>query len=140
VRVAIGPLPLQLVYQPGTSLHFTWCALPDPLQVTTQPVPETLTAGFIGPFATSAAAQAGSRSLASLHLPGPLVASIAPIQTTTWSGSDASAPVTLPATMAAGYYIYFEQDDIAAHTCVDRTGSGCRGGGRASGIVQIASA
>jgi hypothetical protein len=135
--VAIGPLPLQLVYQPGASLHFTWCALPDPSQVTEQPVPETLTTGFIGPFATSAAAKAGSISPDRLRPPGPLVASTVPVQTTTWSGTDASAPLTLPATMAAGYYIYFAQDDIATHACVDSSGSGCRGSSRASGIVQI---
>jgi hypothetical protein len=148
MRVALGPLPLQFVYQPGATVHFTWCALPDRSQVTAQPVPETLTAGLIGPFSTRAAALADqlpssplparpSSPSAGLHPPGPLVTGTIPIQTTTWSGTDASAPLTLPATMAAGYYIYFAQDDVSAPVCAASAASECRGSSSMSGVVQI---
>jgi hypothetical protein len=148
VRVALGPLPLHLVYQPGAIVHFTWCALPDRSQVTAQPVPETLIAGLIGPFSTRAAAVAdqvlpsppparSSGPTAGLRPPGPLVASTLPIQTTTWSGADASAPLTLPATLAAGYYIYFALDDVLVPVCAASAASGCRGSSSMGGIVQI---
>jgi hypothetical protein len=139
MRVALGPLPLQLVYHPGATVQFTWCALPNRSQLTTQPVPETLTAGYIGPFSTRSAALAAlsSHPPASLRPPGPLIASTVPIQTTTWNGTDASAPLTLPATTAAGYYIYFALDDVVVPVCAASTASGCRGNSSMGGIVQI---
>jgi hypothetical protein len=110
-------------------------------------VPEILTAGFIGPFATRAAAQADEHPPSPPPLPssgpphgfppGPVVASTLPIQTTTWSGADASAPLTLPATLAPGYYLYFAQDDISVQACSALASGSCRGGGGMSGIVQI---
>ncbi len=145
-RLALGPLPLQSVYHPGATVRFTWCALPDSSQVSAQPIPETLTAGFIGPFATRAAATAdelppspppASGPPHSFPPPGPLVASTIPIHTTTWSGADASAPLTLPATLAPGYYLFFAHDDISVQACLAVTVGGCRGGGGSAGIVQI---
>jgi hypothetical protein len=151
MRSALGPLPFLLVYQPGATLTFTWCALPDPSQNTAQAVPETLIAGFIGPFLTRAAAQddvlppSPQPSLpvnpsGSFPPPGPVAASTVPVHTTTWIGTDADASLTLPAAMAPGYYIYFADDDIAAYPCVPSvaTANGCRGGGGMSGVVQIA--
>jgi len=129
-------------------MRFTWCALPDPSQVSSQPVPETLTAGFIGPFPTRAAAKADQWPPAPLPgrtngppptfpPPGPLVASTVPIHTTTWSGADASAPLTLPATLAPGYYLFFWQDAISVQACLAVTVGGCGGISYGSGIVQI---
>lgn len=145
-RLALGPLPLQRIYHPGATVRFTWCALLDPSQVSAQPVPETLTAGFIGPFATRAAATTdelppspppASGPPHGFPPPGPLVASTIPIHTTTWSGADESAPLTLPATLAPGYYLFFAQDDISVQACLAVTVGGCQGGGGVSGIVQI---
>jgi len=143
-------MPLQLVYPLSAMVRFTWCALPDPYQVTTQPVPETLTAGFIGPFATRAAATADELPPTppestngpppAFPPPGPIVASTVPIHTTTWSGADASAPLTLPATLASGYYLFFMLDAVSVQAClavtVGRHGCSSGTGGR-SGIVQI---
>jgi hypothetical protein len=146
-RLALGPLPLQLVYHLGATLRFTWCALADPSQVSSRPVPETLTAGFIGPFATRAAAKADqlppSPSSGPPHNfppPGPVVASTVPIRTTTWNGTDESAPLTLPATLASGYYLFFAQDDISVQACAAVTTGACTGNGGGSGIVQITAA
>ena len=142
-HLPLGPLPLQLVYHPGAALHIAWCALPDPSQVSTQPVPETLAAGFIGPFATHAAATADQLppSSAPPHdfpPPGPVVASTLPIHTTTWSSTDESVPLTLPATLAPGYYVFFAQDDTSVQACMALPHSGaCPGNGGVSHIVQI---
>ena len=149
-RSALGPLPFLLTYQPGATLTFTWCALPDPSQDIAQAVPETLIAGFIGPFPTHAAAQDDLLPPSPQPSPpvnpsggfpssGPVAASTVPIHTTTWIGTDASASLTLPAAMTSGYYVYFTDDDIAAYPCVPSvaTASGCRGGG-GGGVVQIA--
>lgn len=147
-RLALGPLPLQHVYHPGATVRFTWCALPDPFLVSAQPVPETLTFGFIGPFPTRAAATADQRPPSppaspasgppqSFPPPGPLAASSVPIHTTTWSDADESAPLTLPATLAPGYYLFFAQDAISMQACLAVTVGACQGGGGVSGIVQI---
>jgi hypothetical protein len=150
-RLPLGPLPLQLVYHPGATLYITWCALPDVSRISTQPVPETLTAGFIGPFATRAAATAdqlpssppSSPTGGSPHdfpPPGPLVASTIPTHTTTWSSTDTVAPLTVPATLAPGYYIFFAQDDqgdISVQACAAVIVGACRSNGGVSHIVQI---
>ena len=145
-RLALGPLPLQRVYHPGVTVRFTWCALPDPSQVSTQPVPETLAAGFIGPFATRAAATADGQLPSSppasgpphsFPPPGPLVASTVPIHATTWSGADESAPLTLPPTLTPGYYLFFMQDDLSVQACLAVTVGACGGNGGVAGIVQI---
>ncbi|HEV2236193.1 MAG TPA: hypothetical protein VGR57_05975 [Ktedonobacterales bacterium] len=145
-RTALPPLPFppRLVYHAGATVHFTWCAFPNPYQVTTRPVPETLTAGFIGPFATRADAIAdqrpGGRPSGS-RPPGPLVASTNPLRTTTWSDADATAALTLPATLAAGYYVFFARDDVAVDLCPASSAGGCGGGGdTGGGVVQIAPA
>jgi len=150
-RLALGPVPLQLVYRPGATLRITWCALPDLARISTQSAPETLTAGFIGPFATRAAASADelpsspppSPTTGSPHdspPPGPIVASAIPIHTTTWSSTDASAPLTLPTTLASGYSIFFAQDDrgdISVQACAAVIVGACRSNGGVSHIVQI---
>jgi hypothetical protein len=144
-RLALGPLPLQPIYHPGSTVGFSWCAQPDPSQVSTQPIPETLTFGFIGPFATRAAAMADQLPPSppvngpphSFPPPGPIAASASPIHTTTWSGADESARLILPATLAAGYYLFFTQDDISEQACAAAMVTGCRGSGGTSGIVQI---
>jgi hypothetical protein len=153
--LALGPLPPQLVYHPGATVRFTWCALPDLDQVSAQPVSETLTAGFIGPFSTRAAVTAdrlppspppslSSRPPNRFPPPGPIVASTTPIHTTTWSGADDSALLTLPTTLAPGYYIFFAQDDVSVQACAavtaGGTAGGCRGNSGVSGIVQISPA
>ncbi len=146
-HLALGPVPLQLVYHPGVTLRVLWCALPEPSNASTQPVLETLTAGFIGPFATRAAAQAdelpASPSSGPPHdfpPPGPVVASTIPIHTTTWSSTDESVPLTVPATLAPGYYVFFAQDAISAQAlqaCFAVTVGGCPVNGGVSNIVQI---
>lgn len=145
-RLALGPLPRQLVYHPGATVRFTWCALLDPSLVSAQPIPELLTAGLIGPFATRAATTAdelpptpspGSGPPNSFPPPGPIVASAIPIHITTWSSADESAPLTLPATLAPGYYLFFAQDDVSEQVCLAVTSDGCRGNGGEVAIVQI---
>jgi hypothetical protein len=114
-------------------------------------VSETLTAGFIGPFATRAAATAdqlpssppASPASGPPHdfpPPGPIVASTTPVHTTTWTSTDASAPLTLPATLAPGYYIFFAQDDqgaLSVQACAAVIVGACRSDGGVSHIVQI---
>ncbi|HEV2238357.1 MAG TPA: hypothetical protein VGR57_16980, partial [Ktedonobacterales bacterium] len=59
-----------------------------------------------------------------------------PLQTTTWSDADATAALTLPATLAAGYYVFFARDDVALDQCLPPSSAGGCGGG----VVQIAPA
>lgn len=145
-RLALGPLPLQLVYHPGVTVRMLWCALPDLSLVSTQPIPELLTAGLVGPFATRAAAIADEQSSSpppgngpphSFPPPGPIAASASPIHTTTWSGADASTSFILPATLAPGYYLFFAQDDVSTQVCLADATAGCRGGGGVGHVVQI---
>ena len=145
-RLALGPLPRQLVYHPGATVRFLWCALPNPSLVSTQPIPELLVTGLIGPFASRAAAAAdeqprspppGNGPPNSFPPSGPIVASASPIHITTWSGGDESASFTLPATLAPGYYLFFMQDDVSAQVCLSVTSDGCPGNGGVASIVQI---
>jgi hypothetical protein len=118
--LALGPVPLQLVYHPEAVVRFLWCALPNPYQASVKPVPETLTAGFVRPFATRASAQADEAPASpptsgppqGIPLPGPIAAGVVPIHSDTWSGADASASLTLPATLSPCYYLVFMQDAI----------------------------
>lgn len=145
-RLALGPIPRQLVYHPGVTVRFLWCALPDPSLVSTQPIPEQLVAGLIGPFASRAAAIADEQPPSPLPgngpphgfpPPGPIAASAIPIHITTWSDADESAPLTLPATLAPGYYLFFMQDDVSAQACLAVTSDGCPGNGGVASIVQV---
>jgi hypothetical protein len=147
----LGPLPPQRIWHPGATMRFTWCAVAGPMTESPHPAAVVLTVQIEGPFPSfSAAAVAGrpSPGAGNSGTPptfppkavGPIVVTIQPLHTDTWTGTDQAATIVLPTKLAPGFYLFVTASQVSPEP---GTSSGQEGtssyAGSASGVVQVTS-
>lgn len=140
----LGPLPLQKIWHPGATMRFLWCAVAGPMTDAPQPAAVVLTAQVAGPFPSFAAATAAERTHlgpgsgappAARPAVGPVVASTLPLHTDTWTGADPTATLSLPTTLAPGFYLFETAEQVAPEP---GSSSGQEGSSASTGgIVQV---
>lgn len=131
-RSAVGPLPAQATWRPGTTMTFAWCATPAAPAQDVGDAQELLTLSLTGPYATKADAQNQSA-----NQPQPLV-SAQPITTDTWSATQYTSTLQLPSNLISGYYVVLANVHLG-----NTTGQGSNGAtppmSSETLIIQVAS-
>ncbi|MGH2517703.1 MAG: hypothetical protein ACRDHP_18805, partial [Ktedonobacterales bacterium] len=87
-------------WKPGQQIAVSWAPRTGPMTSDAAPAHVALTLQLFGPYASIADLKAATDSTAA----APTAGSATPIATDTWSGKSFDQTLTLPATLAPGYY------------------------------------
>jgi hypothetical protein len=141
----LGPISLQnrraqITWHLGDTMQFDWCPRVNTGTGSAQSRAEVLTATLQGPFPSFAAANAARptpggvppnplKPVPSVY--GPVVASAAPIHTTTWAGVAEVSRIPLSLKLVPGYYLF------VLNTTITQSDNQPAENGGDSGIVKI---